>query len=86
MITLTRNYCALPVFEGILPGLHDKLVQDLIFTLCMWHALAKLQLHTSAALGHLQTTTKKLGKTLRRFAKMSHTDFATTDPPCEQAA
>ena len=52
----------------------------------MWHALAKLRLHTSTTLGHLQTTTKELGKTLRRFAKMSRTDFATTDLPREQAA
>ena len=52
----------------------------------MWHALAKLQLHTLTTLGHLQTTTKELSKTLRRFAKMSHTDFATTDLPREQAA
>ena len=86
MRTLTRNQCTLPVFEEILPRLHNKLVQDLIFMLCMWHALAKLWLHTLTTLWHLKMTTRELGKTLWRFAKMSCTDFATMDLPREQAA
>ena len=52
----------------------------------MWHALAKLCLHTSTTLEHLRVTTKELGKVLRRFAKVTCTDFETVDLPCEQAA
>ena len=52
----------------------------------MWHALAKLWLHTSATLEHLQVTTKELGKVLRQFAKVTHTDFQTADLPHERAA
>jgi len=74
------------VFEGIFSGVHDKLMQDLIFTLCVWHALAKLWLHTSTTLEHLQATTRELGKFLRQFAKVMRTDFKTADLPCEQAA
>ena len=85
-MSLTKTQCALPVFEGILPRPHNKLVQDLIFMLCMWHTLAKLQLHTSTTLKHLQTMTKKLSKILWSFAKTTHTDFETTDLPHEQAA
>ena len=52
----------------------------------MWHALAKLRLHTSATLEHLRVTTKELGKVLRRFAKVTRTDFQTADLPRERAA
>jgi len=85
-MSLTKTQCTLPVFEGILPRPHNKLVQDLIFMLCMWHALAKLRLHTSTTLKHLQTMTKELGKILQSFAKTTRTDFETTDLLCEQAA
>jgi len=64
---------------------HDKLMQDLIFTLCVWHALTKLWLHTSTTLEHLQATTRELGKVLRWFEKVTHTDFETADLPHEQA-
>lgn len=52
----------------------------------MWHALAKLRLHTSTTLEHLRATTKELGKVLRRFAKVTRTDFETADLPRERAA
>jgi len=74
------------VFEGIFSGVHDQCVQDVIFMLCMWHALTKLQLHTLTTLEHLWVTTKELGKVLRRFAKITCTDFETADLPHEQAA
>ena len=80
------NQCTLPAFEGIFSGVHDQLVQDLIFMLCMWHALAKLRLHTSTTLEHLQVTTKELGKVLWQFTKVTCTDFETADLPREQAA
>ena len=73
------------MFEGIFSGVHDQLVQDVIFMLCMWHALAKLQLHTLTTLEHLRVTTKELGKVLRQFARVTHTDFETADLPCEWA-
>ena len=39
---LTCLKCAIPVFEGLLPEVHDKIVMDLLFELATWHFLAKL--------------------------------------------
>jgi len=38
--------CAIPVFEGLLPELHNTHVLKLLFDLAHWHGLAKLQMHT----------------------------------------
>ena len=54
--------------------------------LCVWHGLAKLRLHTSTTLAHLQTATKSLGQLLRRFAKITCSAFTTTELPRESAA
>ena len=43
---LKRPQCAVPVLEGLFPDAFDGVVQDLLFTLCYWHALAKLRMHT----------------------------------------
>ncbi|KAJ3538377.1 hypothetical protein NMY22_g5192 [Coprinellus aureogranulatus] len=42
--------CALAAFDGLFPGDHDGRVQDLIFALAHWHALAKLRMHTELTL------------------------------------
>ena len=62
------------------------MIQDLLFTLCVWHGLAKLCLHTSTTLAHLQTATKSLGQRLRRFAKFTCNAFTTTELPRESTA
>lgn len=76
----------MPVFEGLLPDKHDKIVQDLLYTLAMWHGLAKLRLHTDPTLNYLSIVTKNLGHLLRRFSKYVCGDYATTELPRETAA
>lgn len=76
----------LPILEGLLPRPCDVIVQDLIFTLCTWHAYAKLRLHTTATIQSLSTTTTNLGTHLRRFKTQVCTLFYTRELPREEAA
>uniref|UniRef100_A0A8H7XVH3 Uncharacterized protein n=1 Tax=Psilocybe cubensis TaxID=181762 RepID=A0A8H7XVH3_PSICU len=56
--------CSIPVFEGLLPEpAHNKIIQNLLFEMATWHALAKLRLHTDTTLdklGNFQYATRKL--------------------------
>jgi len=76
----------MPVFEGLLPPQHDEAVQDLLFTLCTWHAYAKLRLHTSSTLAGLKGATKSLGQYLRSFVKKVCSKYSTRELPHEEAA
>ncbi|KIK75878.1 hypothetical protein PAXRUDRAFT_18604 [Paxillus rubicundulus Ve08.2h10] len=49
--------CALPVFEGLLPAPHNKIVLDLLFDFATWHAYAKLRLHTEDTLAFFDKAT-----------------------------
>jgi len=77
----------MPVFEGLLltPN-HDKYLQDLLFTLCTWHAYAKLCMHTSSTLNGLKSTTRMLGFQLCNFAKKICPLYNTAKLPQEEAA
>lgn len=59
--------CAIPVFEGLLPSSHNRILMKLLFTLAHWHALAKLRQHTDSSLIILESVTVRLGKLLREF-------------------
>lgn len=76
--------CALPVFEGLLPEPHNTIVQDLLFTLAVWHALAKLRLHTSTTVSNLEGETNALGKIVRHFVKVTCVAFDTKELPGEK--
>jgi len=52
--------CAMPVFEGLLPGRHNEIILDLLFELAVWHAFAKLRIHTDETLDLFQASTKTL--------------------------
>ncbi|PPQ82246.1 hypothetical protein CVT25_008397, partial [Psilocybe cyanescens] len=78
--------CSMPVFEGLLPRKEDALLQDLLFTLCTWHAYAKLRLHTASTLCGLQATTRRLGQELRGFVKDICSQYNTKELPSEEAA
>jgi hypothetical protein len=56
----------MPVFEGLF-GSWDDLVQDLLYDLAVWHALAKLRLHRESTLELLTQATRHLGFSLRRW-------------------
>lgn len=75
----------LPVLEGLLPSPCDAVVQDMLFTLCTWHAYAKLRLHTSSTLHSLSSSTTSLGTVLRRFRSKVCSLYNTRELPREEA-
>jgi hypothetical protein len=76
----------MPVLEGFLPAPFDGYVQDLLFDLAMWHAYAKLRMHTDSTLDSFEKTTTSLGQQLRKFASKTCAAFATKETPRELAA
>jgi hypothetical protein len=75
----------MPVFEALLPRKHDVIIQDILFALAYWHALAKLRMHTDSTLEYLQKATTWLGTILRRFVKHTCSAFDTRELPREAA-
>ena len=76
----------MPIFEGLLDPKHDNIVQDLLFTLCTWHGLAKLRLHTLLTSAGLKVTMKSLSQVLRKFVKKVCSQYKTHALPHEEAA
>lgn len=74
------------MFEKLLPSPHDRIVLDLLFILCTWHACAKLRLHTTSTMGFLKEMTRSLGFALRKFRKTTCSFFHTNELPKEEAA
>ncbi|TBU49493.1 hypothetical protein BD309DRAFT_1076425 [Dichomitus squalens] len=75
--------CAIPVFEGLLPEPYNTLVLDLLFELAMWHAYAKLSMHTDSTLSAFEAKTVSLGKAMRAFVRRVCLDFRTKELPRE---
>ncbi|KAG9074741.1 hypothetical protein FRC06_010494, partial [Ceratobasidium sp. 370] len=59
--------CCGPCFEGLFPQEDDAVIQQLLFTVAHWHALAKLRVQTATTLNMLRTQTTILARRLRRF-------------------
>jgi hypothetical protein len=78
--------CAIPVFEGLLPSPYNELLLDLLFELATWHGLAKLRMHTDTTLNFLDTSTTRLGQSLRSFMNATKQEYVTKDLPSEEAA
>ena len=78
--------CAIPVFDGLLPAKHDRIVRKLLFELATWHGLAKLRLHTETSVQDLENSTARLGDFLRNFQKIVCPEYATYNLPNEEAA
>ena len=75
----------MPVFEGLLPPIHEDIVQTLLFRLAEWHALAKLRLHTEDTLALLHQALRRLGAQVRRFQRVTCPAFETKEIPQESA-
>jgi hypothetical protein len=71
--------CSICVFDGLLPEPFNKQVLKLLFTLALWHALAKLRLHTDPSLDLLESTTELLGKEFRIFEEKTCLAFDTLE-------
>ncbi|KAJ7174311.1 hypothetical protein C8R46DRAFT_1214519 [Mycena filopes] len=67
-------------------ALFFAIIQDLLFTLAYWHALAKLCMHINSTLNCLQDMTKQLFWQLRYFTKVTCAAFSTRELPKEEAA
>jgi hypothetical protein len=78
--------CCIPVFDGLLPRQHDRIVRKLLFELATWHGLAKLRLHTDSTLLELENSATRLGDILRKFKNEVCIEYATRDLPSEEAA
>jgi hypothetical protein len=76
----------MPVFEGLLPSRHNEIVLDLLFELAMWHAFAKLRIHTENTLNLFRSSTKSLTAAVRRFLKETCSAYLTQELPKETAA
>jgi len=83
---LTPIQCSIPVFEDLLLEPHNEIILNLLFVLCMWHAYAKLHLHTASTLNALKEMTKVLGQLLRLWVKRRCSCFTTCELPKEESA
>ncbi|KAI0337344.1 hypothetical protein BDW22DRAFT_1468571 [Trametopsis cervina] len=61
--------CILPCVEGLLPEPFNQIVLDAVWDMAVWHALAKLRLHTESTLEVLDLATVAMGQSTRHFAK-----------------
>lgn len=77
---------SIPIFEDLLPAPCNNIILDLLFTLCTWHAYAKLRLHTTGTITSLSAFTTLLGTMLRRFKNKVCTLYHTRELPREEAA
>ena len=57
-------------FEQLLPQPHNKVVMDLLFVLCTWHACGKLRLHTEMTLVFFKETMKSFSQVLQQFSRL----------------
>lgn len=78
--------CSIPVFEGLFPTVHDRVVQSLLYRFAQWHALAKLRIHSESTVTFLQETFKNLSQNLRKFRRDTCDAFNTMELPKERAA
>ncbi|KAF5379470.1 hypothetical protein D9615_006555 [Tricholomella constricta] len=78
--------CAIPVFDGLLEGVHDDTIITLLFILAEWHTLGKLRLHTDTTLQWLEQCTTDLGRQLRKFESNTCSQFDTRELPKEAQA
>lgn len=78
--------CIIPVFEGLLPRVHNDIVMDLLFELATWHAFAKLRVHTDKTLEVLAAATKTLTRAMRRFLRETCEAYITVELPKEAEA
>jgi hypothetical protein len=76
---MTFVKCAIPVFDGLLPDPHNRIVTELLFALAHWHALAKLRMHNDLTLDIMDAATISLGKKLREFSQKTCPAFETKE-------
>ncbi|KAI9066045.1 hypothetical protein FKP32DRAFT_1529601, partial [Trametes sanguinea] len=71
--------CAIPVFEHLLDPPHDRVVRHMLFQLAMFHACAKLRMHSDNTLRVLERLIGSLGRAMRAFASNVCPDYDTRE-------
>ncbi|OSC98561.1 hypothetical protein PYCCODRAFT_1454293 [Trametes coccinea BRFM310] len=71
--------CAIPVFEHLFSPSHDRMIRHMLFQLAMYHALAKLRLHSDATLSVFDRILGSLGQAMRAFASNVCPDYDTRE-------
>ncbi|KAH7904506.1 hypothetical protein BJ138DRAFT_1019068 [Hygrophoropsis aurantiaca] len=71
--------CAIPVFDSLFPGKHNRTISRLLFVFAHWHSLAKLRIHTDYTLAILENVTRSLGQLLRDFQQKTCPAFHTQE-------
>ncbi|KAJ3846642.1 hypothetical protein EV368DRAFT_88715 [Lentinula lateritia] len=74
---VSKPKCAIPVFEGLLPGPVNSKLMTLLYRAAEWHALAKLRMHTEKTLDYMETLTYEFGKLMHQFQDLSNNSFQT---------
>jgi len=77
--------CSIPVFDGLLPAPHNKILMNLLFTMSHWHRLAKLCMHSDMTLEIFDQQTTHLGKQFHHQGKDIHS-YQTQELNCEVSA
>jgi hypothetical protein len=80
------GWCAILVFDGLLPEPHNMRVLKVLFNLAHWHSLVKLLIHTNATLDLLSLAMTSLGRSLQDFREKTCTMFLTRELEWERAA
>ncbi|TBU21594.1 hypothetical protein BD311DRAFT_678015 [Dichomitus squalens] len=75
--------CSIPCFENLLPERANSIVLTMLFELAMWHAFAKLQLHSESTVTAFEGSTSTLGQAMRAFLRRVCPDYATQELPKE---
>lgn len=71
--------CAIPVFEGLLPVRHNKIVLKTLFSCARVHAYCKLRQHTDRTLSRLYEAITMFGKDIRHFKRVTCKEYDTRD-------
>ncbi|TBU61766.1 hypothetical protein BD310DRAFT_1036813 [Dichomitus squalens] len=75
--------CAIPCFENLLPEPANSIVLTMLFELAMWHAFAKLQLHSESTITAFEDSTSTLGQAMRAFLRNVCSLYSTQELPKE---
>ena len=78
--------CSIPAFEGLLDGPHNTRLMKLLYHTAEWHSFAKLRMHTTLTLKHLEALTKEFGRLMRQFRDLTCLQFETVELPHEVRA
>ena len=62
-------FCAVPIFEGLLPGRHDNILLNTLYRLAHYYILCKLRMHTDETVYETKEALKRLGDSFRHFKK-----------------